>query len=321
MADDGLPSLSDTKSFTITISELNDPPSIAEIAAQSVDEESTLSLTINASDPDQPPSSLIYSLEPGAPTGAAIDSASGLFTWTPTEAQGPGTNVITVRVAENNEAALSSTITFGVAVNEVNAPPTLAAIADQVLLEGSTLILTNSAGDRDLPVQNLTFSLAAGAPPGAFVDPKKGVLTWVTAEDEGTRTNTITLRVTDDGSPPLSESRSLTVVIRAKMRLVISEIMLGPAVANAEFIELLNTSTNSPADLSGFRFTGEPLTYVFPQGATVGPGNYLVIAKTKECFLPLTATPSVVGEFSGAFSPNGDTLRLIKPGRCRRRTN
>ena len=315
VADDGLPSLSDTKSFTITISELNDPPSIAEIAAQSVDEESTLSLTINASDPDQPPSSLIYSLEPGAPTGAAIDSASGLFTWTPTEAQGPGTNVITVRVAENNEAALSSTITFGVAVNEVNAPPTLAAIADQVLLEGSTLILTNSAGDRDLPVQKLTFSLAPGAPPGAFVDPLTGVLTWATADDEGTRTNTITLRVTDDGSPPLSESRSLTVVIRAKMRLVINEIMHSPAVANAEFIELLNTSTNSPADLSGFRLTGEHLTYVFPQGANVGPGNYLVIAKNQGVFSATygNAIP-VVGEFSGAFSPNGDTLRLIKPG-------
>jgi hypothetical protein len=44
---------------------------------------------------------LSYRLE-GAPKGAAIDAA-GVFTWTPTEAQWPRTNVITVVVTADGD--------------------------------------------------------------------------------------------------------------------------------------------------------------------------------------------------------------------------
>ncbi len=54
-----------------------------------------------------------------------INASSGAISWTPTEAQGPSTNVITVVVTDTNAAALvnrqlSTTNTFTVAVNEVN---------------------------------------------------------------------------------------------------------------------------------------------------------------------------------------------------------
>jgi len=47
-----------------------------------------------------PAQTLTYSLDGGAPAGASINAVSGAFTWTPTEAQGPGSVPITVRVTE-----------------------------------------------------------------------------------------------------------------------------------------------------------------------------------------------------------------------------
>ena len=65
---------------------------------QSTDELSLLSFTATASDPDSPPDTLVFSLA-GAPAGASI-TAGGVFTWTPTEAQGPGVYAVTVRVLD-----------------------------------------------------------------------------------------------------------------------------------------------------------------------------------------------------------------------------
>ena len=42
----------------------------------------------------------------------------------------------------------------------------------------ATLTFTNTATDADVPAQNLTFSLDAGAPDGAEIDPVTGVFTW-----------------------------------------------------------------------------------------------------------------------------------------------
>jgi fibronectin type 3 domain-containing protein len=50
-----------------------------------------------------------------------------------------------------------------------NHPPVLAAISNQTVLAGRTLVVTNSANDADVPSQPLTYSLL-GAPSGAHID-------------------------------------------------------------------------------------------------------------------------------------------------------
>ena len=52
-----------------------------------VNEGTSLTFTASATDPDIPAQSLIFSLDPGAPAGASINPGSGVFKWTPTEAQ------------------------------------------------------------------------------------------------------------------------------------------------------------------------------------------------------------------------------------------
>src|SRR5262249_19882168 len=141
VTDDGTPNLSDTKAFSITVNEVNTPPVLSPIANQSIGEGSTLSLTVAATDPDIPSNNLTFSFV-SAPFGASINAASGLLTWTPTETQGPSTNVFAVRVTEDGVPSLNATQSFTVVVSEVNSPPQLAPIQDKVVGEGNTLTLT-----------------------------------------------------------------------------------------------------------------------------------------------------------------------------------
>src|SRR2546425_9670764 len=67
------------------------------------------------------------------PSGVVLDSNTGVLSWTPTEAQGPSTNVITVRVTDNG--ALSDSKGFTVVVDEVNSAPVLTVPANQTINE------------------------------------------------------------------------------------------------------------------------------------------------------------------------------------------
>jgi hypothetical protein len=92
----------------------NTPPVLVPIANRSVTLGQTLTLTASASDADQPPQSLTFSLAPGAPFGAAINPSTGLLTWTPSNA--PATNQITVVVTDNGMPNLNATQAFSVTV-------------------------------------------------------------------------------------------------------------------------------------------------------------------------------------------------------------
>src|SRR5439155_2160121 len=103
----------------------NTPPALAPIAARVVNEEQPLVVHTVATDADVPANTLTFSLD-AAPAGAAIDAKTGVFTWTPTEAQGPGTYAVAVRVTDAGLFPLSDLETPTVTVREVNQPPAIA---------------------------------------------------------------------------------------------------------------------------------------------------------------------------------------------------
>ncbi|MFM7214506.1 MAG: S8 family serine peptidase, partial [Verrucomicrobiota bacterium] len=177
-----------TGSFIVTVREVNASPALTAINNQTIEEGSTLSLTLSASDADLPAQTLTYSLTSG-PTGMTVTGA-GALTWTPTEAQGPGSYTVTVTVSD---LVTSASRFFTVTVNEVNAAPTLATIPNQTLDEGQTLALTLSASDTDLPAQTLTYSLTSG-PTGMTVT-GAGALTWTPTEAQGPGSYTVTVTV------------------------------------------------------------------------------------------------------------------------------
>lgn len=213
VTDNGIPPLQATQTFLVTVTEAPRPPVFATIAPQTIDELTPLNLTVTATDPDTPPSQLVYSLD-GAPDGAQIDSASGALAWTPTENQGPTNAVFVVRATKVAPPNLSATTTFGVNVNEVNQAPSLEAVGDQVIEGTETLALTLAAQDPDLPANQLTFSLEPGAPAGMKLDAGTGQLTWSPTDGQIPSTNLVTVRVTDDGVPPLAATQSFNVVVK-----------------------------------------------------------------------------------------------------------
>src|SRR5437762_12282186 len=73
-----------------------------------------------------------------------INGSSGVISWTPSEAQGPSTNTITVVVTDNGVPALSATNSFTVTVREVNVAPVLSVPANQTIDELSALAVTRS---------------------------------------------------------------------------------------------------------------------------------------------------------------------------------
>ena len=158
------------------------------------------------------PRTFTYSLGPGAPAGAAINATNGVFTWTPNESQGPSTNTMTVIVTDNNSPAQSLTNTFSVTVNETNSAPTLAAIADRMVHAGMKVTFTNSATDPDIPANTLTYSLDA-APPTATIGALDGIFNWLTSDAFVGTTNSITVRVTDNGVPSKFDTKSFNITV------------------------------------------------------------------------------------------------------------
>jgi hypothetical protein len=87
--------------------------------------------------------------------------------------------------------------------------------------------------------------------------------------------------------------------------------MWNPSVPNAEYVELVNTSTSVAYDLSGWQFQG--LSYTFPAGSLLPPRGYLVLAENSTAFAGVYgATNPVFDTFDGSLAP-GQTLALLQP--------
>jgi hypothetical protein len=109
---------------------------------------------------------------------------------------------------------------------------------------------TITATDSDWPSNNLRYSLAAGAPAGAGIDPVKGVFTWTPTRAQAATTNLIAVRVTDGGTPALSATKTFTVIVRD-----FSEITIGSKILQAGQTGSVPISVSSTFPLSSLNFS------------------------------------------------------------------
>jgi Glycosyl hydrolase catalytic core/F5/8 type C domain/Carbohydrate binding module (family 6) len=100
---------------------------------------------------------------------------------------------------------------FGTAV-PTNQPPVLAAIPNQTILAGQTLLITNLASDPNVPPLPLTFSLS-NPPAGASIDPNSGVFNWRPTIAQSPSAPTISVVVSDNEAPPLTATQNFTVTV------------------------------------------------------------------------------------------------------------
>jgi subtilisin family serine protease len=261
----------------------NRPPVLQAIDGQAAAEGSLLTFTARATDADVG-NTLTFSLV-GGPSGASINAETGLFIWTPTEAQGPASYTFTVRVTDNGAPNLFDEEAITITVNEFNVAPVLAAIGNKSINEGSELTFTSTATDDDLPANTLTFSLI-GAPAGATINPATGAFSWSPTEGEGPGSFPVTVRVTDNGSPALSDEETITISVNE-----VNEAPVLAAIADQivdEQTQLAFTATATDTDLPANTLTFsldpgapagatiDPLTGVFTWTPTEvqGPGSY-----------------------------------------------
>lgn len=203
--------LTGSQTLTLSVLEQNTPPVLAPIADRTVDEHRVVSFQVTATDSDLPAQSLTFSLAGGAPAGATIDPNTGVFRWIPSEAQGPGTFNVTVRVADGNGGVdLES---FTIIVREVNDTPILEPIADQFTIPGGVVTFVAVGADPDIPGQEVRFSLEDDAPEGATIDPLTGEFRWETADDEELRELFLTIRLTEVSDEALFTTRLVRVVV------------------------------------------------------------------------------------------------------------
>jgi len=161
-----------------------------------------------------PTSGMLYQTADGTTRGAAIaqdDVVTGsplrVIYVPPADANGNGLESFGYTLNDTVKTSTEATVTVNVAA--VNDAPVLNPIGSQTVSEGELLTFTATATDLESPPETLTFSLDPGAPAGAAIDPSTGVFTW-TASD-GPATVSVTVRVTDNGTPPLDDSETVTI--------------------------------------------------------------------------------------------------------------
>jgi len=148
----------------LLLSPANTPPVLAPIGNSTINVGSNFMFTASATDTDQPPQTLTFSLLSG-PGNATLNTNTGAFSWRPQVTQANTTNTFALKVADNGSPILSATQSFTVTVNPLTQPtaasivlnngqmgfqvsgqtgPDYAVQVSSNLFDWSTLFITNS---------------------------------------------------------------------------------------------------------------------------------------------------------------------------------
>jgi glucosylceramidase len=112
----------------------------------------------------------------------------------------------------------------------VNQSPVAAPIANQTILAGRTLLVTNVATDADVPMQTLSYS-SLNAPLGSGLNSASGLFTWRPAIAQSPSTQTVSVVTSDNGLPSMSVTQNFTVTVNRPADPQLSN----PSVSNGNF--------------------------------------------------------------------------------------
>lgn len=244
-------------------------------AAWYAEEMTNFSMMISATDTDTPLQTLSYAMS-AAPAGASLDPATGRFQWSPTESDGPGTNVFNVTVTDNGWPQRTATQAITLVVAEVNRAPIAGLPTTLLTYPGSPSELGLAPpSDADLPANTFVYSLPTNAPAGATLDPILGLIRWTPPDWTADSVVTVAVRIVDSGSPALAATATARFAIGPSSALFLGELGLdagGPHLRwsaasgdafrvesagelPAAFWQLL---TNSAAESNGYIVISDP---------------------------------------------------------------
>ena len=203
----------------------NRPPQFTSVPPLEATVSKAYTYPASATDPDG--DALVYALVSG-PDGMTVDAGTGVARWTPTAAQ-VGNFPVILRVIDGRSGTAEQIYTIACVASRANRPPVFVSLPAGAAQVGQAYRYDVDATDPDF--DNLTYSLAAGAPASMTIDTTSGLINWtpgaaqlgdaevsVLAVDGngGTATQNYTICVRNDANrAPLIVSEPVTTAERA----------------------------------------------------------------------------------------------------------
>jgi Bacterial Ig domain len=96
-----------------------------------------------------------------------------------------------------------------------NQPPVFATPTNTVFFNVlSNNAYANAISDLEMPVETFSWTNLTALPPGLALNPNTGRLTWAPATNQAPSTNVVLVAVTDSGTPPMSATGQVTIIVR-----------------------------------------------------------------------------------------------------------
>ena len=214
VTDNGTGPLSDTETYTLTVTGTNDPPVLAEIGDQSTMEDTNLTgLAVVYTDPDAGDTHTItvVSDQPGVTMGNLSGQTSGSTYDLVLAADWYGTAHITVTVTDNG--TLFDSETYTLTVTPVNDAPVITEVGDQSINEGTSLLGLSVVYIDPDPLDAHSVSVVSSDPANVAVQNFNGTSYDLVPGTEWYGTAQITVTVTDNGTGNLSDTEIYTLTV------------------------------------------------------------------------------------------------------------
>ena len=271
--------LTATQAIAVSVTNLNEPPTITSAAAVSVAENQTAATTVTATDPDAG-ATLSFSITGGADAALfAINSTTGVLTFnsapnfeTPADAGANNVYDVTVQVSDGT---LTATQAIAVSVTNVNEPPTITSAAAVSVAENQTAATTVTATDPDAGA-TLSFSITGGADAALFaINSTTGVLTFNSAPNFETPADAgannvydVTVQVSD-GTLTATQAIAVSVTNVNEPPTITSAAAVSVAENQTAATTVTATDPDAGATLS-FSITGGADAALFAIDSTTG---------------------------------------------------
>ncbi|WP_443943537.1 Calx-beta domain-containing protein [Pedobacter sp. AW1-32] len=238
---------------------LDNRPPVATSPDITTAEDTPVSGTVTASDPDGNP--LTYTIGSAPGHGTIVVNTDGTYTYTPA-ANYNGTDVFSVTVSDGKGG--TTTVTINVTVTPVNDPP-VASAPNITTAEDTPINGTITASDADGDV--LTFTVTTLPAHGTVVVNADGTYTYTPAKDyNGTDSFTVTVSDGNGGSTTVTIGVTITPVNDAP-------VATAPTLTTAEDIPVSGAITASDVD-------GDPLSFA----VSTPPANGTVVMNANGTF-------------------------------------
>jgi hypothetical protein len=221
---------------------------------------------------------------------------------------------VTARNSAGIESDPSNEVEYFVPI--ANQPPTMGWLPNQFVEAGGSLSFPVTAFDNES--SSVAFSLGAGAPVGAVIDPMSGVFSWTPPVAQVLKTNWISIIVTDSGTAPQKATGTFMIVtapageyfalqiggfLNGKVQRTIRGIMSASGEAFPTGTSVTLTASPRPGYmlagwmLDGQLLPGDPLTISMTKNMRVTP-----IFRSTSITLANLVTPQIsmaMGIFDG----------------------